>query len=244
MAKPRYEQIADDLRGKIVRGELTPGDRLPSEQDLRTSWSVARATAVAALKVLRQEGLVESRQGNGTYVSARPAIARTASERYAAALRSGFAYTSGEHAKIERAEKEPAPEHVASALGVEAGDEVIHRVRVTFEGDTPTAMSHSWFTAEVGAAAPRLLARERIREGTTRYVSMSVGRAVTTAEDSLGARLASEEEAALLGLSTPLAVLETLHTVWDADGQALAYEEGLAPSGRRVRTGEYEMAQG
>ncbi|MET8829010.1 GntR family transcriptional regulator [Streptomyces sp. NPDC004610] len=65
MALPKYDQIASDVRGRIVRGEMRPGDSLPSERELTERWKVSRATVVRALEVLRNEGLIETRQGNG-----------------------------------------------------------------------------------------------------------------------------------------------------------------------------------
>src|SRR3989442_8339843 len=149
MALPKYEQIAADLRGRIVRGELKPGDALPSERELTERWSVARATVVKAVEILRQEGLVETRQGTGSTVKDRAPLARTAGERYRTSVVTGAIYTAGEYAEIVAAEMVPAPEDVAAALDVEPGDEVARRERVTFEGETPTAVSVSWFTAEV-----------------------------------------------------------------------------------------------
>lgn len=241
MALPKYDQIASDLRGKIVRGELTTGQALPSERELTEKWGVSRATVVKALDVLRQEGLVETRQGTGSTVRERVPLARTAGERYATAVATGNIYTAGEYAEIVSAELIPAPEDVATGLGIEVGARVVCRQRVTFEGETPTATSRSWFTAEVGEAAPRLLQRERVREGTTRYVEMQTGRRPRTGRDWWTARLATDEELDLLRLEGPAAVSEARHVAYDAEGRALAYEVGVSPSGRWSRTEEYSM---
>lgn len=242
MALPKYDQIASDLRGRIVRGDLTPGAALPSERELVERWGVARATVVKALDVLRQEGLIDTRQGTGSTVRSRTPLARTAGERYATSLATGQIYTAGEYAEILSAELVPAPEDVAAGLGVEVGAPVVRRHRVTFEGETPTATSYSWFTAEVGEAAPRLLLRERVREGTTRYVEMQTGRRPHTGRDWWVSRLATDEELALLRMEGPVAVSEVRHAAYDAEGQAMAYEVGINPSGRWSRTDEYSMA--
>lgn len=242
MALPKYDQIASDLRGRIVRGDLPPGAALPSERELVERWGVARATVVKALDVLRQEGLIDTRQGTGSTVRPRTPLARTAGERYATSVATGQIYTAGEYAEILSAELVPAPDDVAAGLGVETGATVARRHRVTFEGETPTATSYSWFTAEVAEAAPRLLLRERIREGTTRYVEMQTGRRPHTGRDWWVSRLATDEELALLRLEGPVAVSEVRHVAYDVAGQALAYEVGINPSGRWSRTDEYSMA--
>ncbi|MET9468374.1 GntR family transcriptional regulator, partial [Streptomyces sp. NPDC006544] len=243
MALPKYDQIAGDLRGRIVRGELAPGAALPSERELTERWTVSRSTVVKALDQLRTEGLVETRQGTGSTVRERMPLARTAGERYATALATGHIYTAGEHAAITGAALVAAPEDVAAALGIAVGDEVVRRDRVTYEGEQPVAMSSSWFTAEVGEAAPRLLARERVREGTTRYVEMQTGRTPHSAQDRWTARLAEAEELAALALTAPAAVSEVRHTAYDADGAPLTYEVGVAPGGRWARTEEYPLGR-
>ncbi|MCC3774173.1 GntR family transcriptional regulator, partial [Streptomyces sp. UNOB3_S3] len=63
MALPKYDQIAADIRDRIVRGELTPGDALPSEAELTTRWSTARVTVARALDVLWEEGLIDPGEG-------------------------------------------------------------------------------------------------------------------------------------------------------------------------------------
>lgn len=241
MALPKYEQIAADLRGRIVRGELAPGASIPSERELTDRWGVSRATVVKGLDVLRQEGLIETRQGTGSAVRERAPLARTAGERYRTAVETGHIYTAGEYAEILSAELMPAPEDVATALGIEAGEEVACRHRVTFEGETPSATSWSWFTAATAAAAPRLLLRERVREGTTRYVEMETGRRPQTGRDWWSARLATPAELGLLRLAGPEAVGVTRHVAYDGDGLPLVYEVGVVPSGRWARTEEYAL---
>jgi len=65
---PPYQQIAADLRGRIERGELVAGDALPSINELRAQWGVARSTVIKALDILKAEGLVEGVQGWATVV--------------------------------------------------------------------------------------------------------------------------------------------------------------------------------
>jgi DNA-binding GntR family transcriptional regulator len=69
---PPYEQIADILRAQIMRGELKPGQRVPSVMKLADAYDVSRPTAQRALDVLKREGLVKGRPGWGTFVSEPP----------------------------------------------------------------------------------------------------------------------------------------------------------------------------
>ncbi|GAB2815477.1 hypothetical protein GCM10027176_20180 [Actinoallomurus bryophytorum] len=67
-----YDRIAADLRNQIERGELAPGDALPSEAVLVERYQVARGTARQALAAIEAAGLIETRHGKGRYVSRRP----------------------------------------------------------------------------------------------------------------------------------------------------------------------------
>lgn len=70
---PKYLRIAEDIRGRIERGELGVGDEVESERELALRWAVARPTAAKALNVLRQSGIAEPQPGRvaETYCSSR-----------------------------------------------------------------------------------------------------------------------------------------------------------------------------
>ncbi|HEV3360040.1 MAG TPA: TetR/AcrR family transcriptional regulator C-terminal domain-containing protein [Pseudonocardiaceae bacterium] len=64
-----YRRIAAEIRDRITRGELRPGDRVPSTRQITQKWGVAMATATKVIAVLRDEGIVEARPGAGTVVT-------------------------------------------------------------------------------------------------------------------------------------------------------------------------------
>lgn len=66
---PRYVQIADLLRQRIARGGWRPGLKVPSNEDLMREFGVSRITVREAVGVLARDGLLEARQGTGTFVS-------------------------------------------------------------------------------------------------------------------------------------------------------------------------------
>src|SRR5664279_541284 len=80
---PPFRQIAAHLREAIRRGDLTPGDRLPSESELIEHYGVARMTVRQAIGELRAEGLVVAEHGRGVFVRSRPPVRRLASDRFA-----------------------------------------------------------------------------------------------------------------------------------------------------------------
>lgn len=65
---PLFRQLARSIAGGVERGVLARGERLPAERVLATVLAISRGTAVAAYDQLVADGLVERRQGSGTYV--------------------------------------------------------------------------------------------------------------------------------------------------------------------------------
>ncbi|MXY34576.1 MAG: GntR family transcriptional regulator [Boseongicola sp. SB0676_bin_33] len=65
---PLYLQIAEILRQNLGRGVWTPGELLPTISELSAEYSVAKITVRQAVKILEEEGLLDSRRGRGTTV--------------------------------------------------------------------------------------------------------------------------------------------------------------------------------
>src|SRR5438128_12547610 len=67
-----YEQVAGEIRRAIADGEAAPGERLPPARDLAAVLGVNTNTVLRALRILREEGLLEFRRGRGVTVAATP----------------------------------------------------------------------------------------------------------------------------------------------------------------------------
>jgi DNA-binding GntR family transcriptional regulator len=238
---PKYLQIAAHIRGQIVRGDLKPGDELPSERKLAEDWKVARPTAARAMESLRVQGLVESRPGLGNYVRSRNAVPR-ARERYERARDHGTMYAPGESVEFLAAELVHGPKHVVDALQLAVGSEAVRRARLLRNGaDQPIELSTSWFAPDLATQAPRLLDLERLRGGTAKYLSEVTGREPSYGRDQVSARLATGEERLLLTLPTPAAVLEYRLTIYDAQDLPVQFDEAIYPSDRWVLSQEYPL---
>jgi DNA-binding transcriptional regulator YhcF (GntR family) len=69
--RPPYVQVANALRAAILTRKFTPGDKLPSRNELAKTYNVAPMTVQNAIRELRDEGLIVSRQGSGVFVRER-----------------------------------------------------------------------------------------------------------------------------------------------------------------------------
>jgi len=69
---PLHEQVAAEIRRAITDGEAGPGDRIPQARDLATVLGVNTNTILRALRLLRDEGLLEMGRGRAIRVTGRP----------------------------------------------------------------------------------------------------------------------------------------------------------------------------
>ena len=237
--QPPYLQIAEELRRKILSGELAPGDHLPSGREIARQWGCAYGTAAKVLGTLRKEGLVASFPGHATVVSSRQRH-RHLGDRYQAARHSKRIHEPYESSEIRESRIVEAPDIVAMALGLEPKAWVIRRHRILSEGKTPVALATSWFSGvlrsyfdEHGEPTPSALIKtDSIPEGTGPYIERITRRTMTTAQDRLTARHATETEREELQLDDPAPVLEVQHTVWDANDQPMTFEVNIVPANR------------
>ena len=65
---PMYRQLAAELREQIVSGAMAEGYRLPPERELASRLEVNRTTVLQAYQQLKDEGLIASKVGKGTFV--------------------------------------------------------------------------------------------------------------------------------------------------------------------------------
>jgi GntR family transcriptional regulator len=88
-----HDRVAAEIRRAIADGEVKPGQRLPPARDLAAVLGVNRNTVLRALRMLRDEGLLEFRRGRGITVVGTPeqgAMVARAKEMLAFARRQGY----------------------------------------------------------------------------------------------------------------------------------------------------------
>ncbi len=84
---PIYRQLIDQIRLVVLRGRLTPGDRLPSVRSLAQRLVINPNTVARAYGELARDGVIESQQGKGYFVATkRPVYTRAHRRRRLAPL--------------------------------------------------------------------------------------------------------------------------------------------------------------
>lgn len=241
---PRYPQIAEDLRRRILRGDLAPGAKLPSERVLAEQAGVTRGTVREAIKVLRAEGMVIPVHGSGVFVRDQPRMIRLGRNRLSRGERARTGGTFS--ADMAALGKEPrvdteivldeADASLALDLEVDEGTPLVARRRRMYGDDTPMQLATSYFPADIARGTP-IEQRDTGHGGVYARLEEMGHHLVTPFVERVGARAPSREEREWYGLAqgvpllTPTRVARTAERVVEvnqmlmrADYYELVYE--------------------
>lgn len=154
-----HRQLFVVLRDQITRGLYAPGALIPKEEELCTQFSVSRITVRRALADLEALGLLEKRQGSGTFVSADLPPARPlATLGFIDSLRKVSSETKVDVLSLESVE--PMLD-IAHQLELPAGEQVVHIVRLRKLGEMPVMVTEAWIPASIGQKITRKQLQER-----------------------------------------------------------------------------------
>ncbi|MCM3342124.1 FadR family transcriptional regulator [Paenibacillus sp. MER TA 81-3] len=64
-----YEDVIEQIENLILKGNLAPGDVLPTERELAQAFGISRGTLREAFRILEREGLIETRPGGGRFLN-------------------------------------------------------------------------------------------------------------------------------------------------------------------------------
>lgn len=190
-ARPPYEQVAANLRAKIMAGDLAAGTQLPSTAFLVEEFGVSNTTVQKALAVLKGEGYLTSRQGKGVYVRDRQPF-RVEVGTYFTPSPGGYSYELLEVGEL------PPPADAAAALGLEPGEHAVLRRRLLRHDGRPVEVDWSYYPLEL-ATGTELAGARRIRGGAPRVLA-ELGYPQRYFRDAVSARMPTVEEAELLAL--------------------------------------------
>jgi DNA-binding GntR family transcriptional regulator len=236
---PKYAQVIDELRRRIESGEYPPGSLLPSEHQLSDEFQIARPTVVRALRVLRQDGWIETQQGKGSFVRGRPAMAGLDSQRTGEqALNRDESREPGD--LIEAAVSVP-PARVIALLGAAGNGEVLARRRVVRQDGEASELVTWWVPATV-AEGTDLADAERLTGGVRGHLSRRKGVRVDHVLEQVVARHPGGQEAKLLGIGKSSPVLAMYVAARDATGEPVLVLEVVMPGDRHELEDIYQVS--
>lgn len=202
--------IADALRRQITSGDLVAGAVLPSEADLAGSYGVSRVTVRKALELLRDEGLIGSRQGFGWFVAV-PIVRRS------------LGTLSTIEADLAAQGREPVRRILSFRFLDREDGEDLEVVRVNLADGQPFALVTVWCPAELG----RSLSRDDV-ERSTFYDVLPVE--LASVDQTIRAAIADERDAEVLGVPVGSPLLVALRVSRDATGTAFLRAEHRFPA--------------
>lgn len=221
-SQARYLQIAEWLAEQIESGTLTPGTRLASERELSVQYGVNRMTLRQALQVLELRGLLDRRQGAGTYV-AEPKIERSADRL--------FAFSRGirqrgltPSARVVLFEQRPADAALARKLGIDERAQIYYCHRLRLANGTPMMLEKSAFPAVL---FPGLELHDLAVRSIYEIMAGEYGKTIAQAHQTLEAVDASTYEAELLAIAPGAACMLESRLTLDTAGWPVEYTRNL-----------------
>jgi GntR family transcriptional regulator len=215
---PLHHQVYEDLRAALDAGEWRPGDLLPPERQLAARYGCSLITVRRALSELAREGRLERTRGRGTTVL-RPRIERD----FAGTM--SFSEEMQDRGldpetRLVAARPESAGEHVASALGIEAGSPTLYVERLRMADGEPLLLEQVHLPAE---RFPGLLASDLEHGSLYDLLTVRYGTRIARARESLEPVLLRAREAGLLAQRPRTPALLIQGITFSSDGQPVEF---------------------
>lgn len=213
-----YLDLKQSIAQAITNGEYAPHDQLPSQRTLGQQFGLSHMSVRRAINELIQEGLIYAVAGKGLYAAApKVDVERDGMVSFSEDMRSrGMAASS----RILRAEVVSAPTLLAQVLGVEIGAALVYLRRLRLANDEPMAVQDTYLPR---ALCPDLL--EQIGQSPSLFALLRAVYHLRLARSSNAAEavLSTDEEARLLGMTLPAALLITEQITYLDNGQPVEF---------------------
>lgn len=242
-----YQQVADVLRSQILGHVVSPGDKLPSETELMSTFEISRTTARLTYSVLQSEGLIDAKRGRGVFVRNVRDVRRVASDRYREGVgqpgqdgppQTAFTRDQDVDWSAYRLDKEfeevAAPSDVAALLDLDIGTPVLAR-RFTFYAEGhPRQVSVSYLPLDLVKGTPIEDPANEPWPGGTMAQLATLGVDVTRIEEAVRARMPMPEERRTLRIAQGVPVLTVTRRMLSSDRPVEAAADIVMPADRFV----------
>jgi len=244
---PIYQQIADDLRARIIDGRIPRGGKLPTEAELTTEYEVHRQTVRSALSLLVNEGLIYSSRPQGYFVrEGEPMYYRPQREFRPQPASPEMDRFMTEHSDlgrhptqtIEVSVVEPPPE-VAERLQLKPDELAVARRRVRYLDGEPYNTNDSYYPIAL-VQGSEIMNPADVARGTNQVLT-DLGYEQVRAFDEFYVRMPTPEEADRLGLGPGTPVTCHVCTGTTADDLPVRVAINVLPGDRHVVV--YERAK-
>lgn len=217
------EQVRQHIKARITEGRFDDG-RIPPETELAADLGVSRTTVRDALSRLEHEGAIVRRQGAGTFVNAAGLRIKTRLEEmwsYEEMLRDhGYTPT----VDVITIDRSPADPHIAEALGLATGDEIVVMEKVFYEDDMPVVLTANRVP---GALIPHRVARKDAAAPVFELLENEAGLQLAYYVSEIVPLTLDEREAGLLAVEVGTPAIGFDETGFSNDGTALVQARSI-----------------
>ncbi|MEV4078933.1 GntR family transcriptional regulator [Nonomuraea fuscirosea] len=244
---PRYQQVANDLREKILNGSYPPGQRLPHSRDLMMTYGLGSDNVLLqAYKILKAEGLIRRNAAVGMIVQdPHPVVVDLILHNptgHGPLAWPECCKVAGLDGRMVTDAVAPgiADQEVATLLGIEPGADIVARARTAFAGDVPVRLDEAIYPRQVVEGTP--IATERKVPGGIYAALANAGHIpAAVARRTVGARAATDDEVKRLKLAAGSWVLAADQLIADERGRVVELLRIVA-NPTRVRFVEENMS--
>lgn len=217
-ATPLYLRLQAQIRGAIEDGRFQPQEALPGERDLAEAFSVSRVTVRKAIGGLVEAGLLEQRQGSGTFVTRKPVRVEQALSRLTSFTEDMRLRGLEPSIAVLRCEISTPSPREAMHLMLSPQDRVSRLRRLRLAGGVPMAIEL--------ATLPQHVLPDPTSVGPSLYAVLeAAGKRPVRALQRLSAATLSVEDAALLDVTPGAAALAIERVSFLADGRPIEFTQ-------------------
>ncbi|MCI6640439.1 MAG: GntR family transcriptional regulator [Pygmaiobacter massiliensis] len=214
---PLYEQIMQAIRAEIHNGQFEGQKKLPTEEELSEKYKVSRITIRRAVSELAAQGLVEKKQGKGTFVCS-PKLYKTLNHPGMSFTEICAANGMKASARILKAGPvTPEDPQVLEWLGLEKGQQAVRILRLRYADDRPLVVEDNHFPMEYAY----LLNMDLEHDSIYRYLREEKGIGITAGELTLRLVRADARTARLLEVPRGTPMLRMAGCTRRTDGSIL-----------------------
>jgi GntR family transcriptional regulator len=226
---PLYYQLENVLREKISSGFYSSGEKFPTELQLISEYNISRITVRQALATLAADGLIERKQGKGTFVTDRKSKKRNFNNvvHFTGSLDELIELGIDTPIKILEMNEVKADSHEAEHLQVKIGSPIFRLKRLRLIDEKPYSLILNYLPQNIGLQ----LSHEELSSGAIlEAIETKLGFSLENAVQEIKAELADPYIAKILDIRVGTALLSIERTVFTKEGIPVEYVHTLCRS--------------